>query len=83
MIDREATEQENKRPLTFASLRQTAIIEDVDLRVREASRASFVHGDRISHKQNLHIRGPTGGAKSRIACALRLRRAMTIVPCTK
>jgi hypothetical protein len=39
MIDREATEQENKRPLTFASLRQTAIIEDVDLRVREASRA--------------------------------------------
>ena len=35
MIDREATERENKRlavRLKFASLRQTAIIEDVDLR---------------------------------------------------
>jgi hypothetical protein len=56
MIDREATERENKRPLTFASPRQTAIIEDVDLRVRE---------------ENLHIRGPTVAAKSWIADALR------------
>jgi hypothetical protein len=34
MIDREATERENKRlivRLKFASLRQTAIIEDIDL----------------------------------------------------
>jgi len=67
MIDREATERENKRlvvRLKFASLRQTAIVEDIDLRApRGIDRAFFaklVDGDWISRKQNLLITGPTG-----------------------
>ncbi|MCV5825049.1 ATP-binding protein, partial [Escherichia coli] len=59
MIDREATERENKRlivRLKFASLRQTAIVEDVDLRaprgIDRAFFAKFVDGDWISRKQN-------------------------------
>ena len=58
MIDREATERENKRlivRLKFASLRQTAIVEDVDLRApRGIDRAFFaklVDGDWIGRKQ--------------------------------
>jgi len=77
MIDREATERENKRlivRLKFASLRQTAIVEDVDLRApRGIDRAFFaklVDGDWIGRKQNLLITGPTGVGKSWIACAL-------------
>src|SRR5277367_2016423 len=77
MIDRETTERENKRlvvRLKFASLRQTAIVEDVDLRApRGIDRAFFaklVDGDWIGRKQNLLITGPTGVGKSWIACAL-------------
>jgi hypothetical protein len=77
MIDREATERENKRlivRLKFASLRLTAIVEDVDLRApRGIDRAFFaklVDGDWIGRKQNLLITGPTGVGKSWIACAL-------------
>src|SRR5882762_9213657 len=77
MIDREATERENKRlivRLKFASLRQSAIVEDVDLRApRGIDRAFFaklVDGDWIGRKQNLLITGPTGVGKSWIACAL-------------
>jgi DNA replication protein DnaC len=77
MIDREATERENKRlivRLKFASLRQAAIVEDVDLRApRGIDRAFFaklVDGDWIGRKQNLLITGPTGVGKSWIACAL-------------
>ncbi len=89
MIDRETTERENKRlivRLKFASLRQTAIIEDIDLRApRGIDRAFFaklVDGDWISRKQNLLITGPTGVGKSWIACALGQRHAATIVPCS-
>src|SRR5262249_155018 len=77
MIDREATERENKRlavRLKFASLRKTAIVEDVDLRgprgIDRAFFAKLVDGDWISRKQNLLITGPTGVGKSWIACAL-------------
>jgi DNA replication protein DnaC len=77
MIDREATERENKRlvvRMKFASLRHAAIIEDVDLRApRGIDRAFFaklVDGDWIGRKQNLLITGPTGVGKSWIACAL-------------
>ena len=77
MIDREATERENKRlvvRLKFASLRQAAIVEDADLRApRGIDRAFFaklVDGDWIGRKQNLLITGPTGVGKSWIACAL-------------
>ena len=71
MIDREVTERENRRLVTrlkFASLRQTAVIEDIDLRTpRGIDRAFFaklVDGDWIDRKQNLVITGPTGTGKS-------------------
>ena len=77
MIDREATERENKRLVTrlkFASLRQAAVVEDIDLRTpRGIDRAFFaklVDGDWISRRQNLLITGPTGVGKSWIACSL-------------
>lgn len=77
MIDREAIERENKRLTTrlkFASLRQSAVIEDIDLRaVRGLDRALFqklAAGDWIARHHNLLICGPTGVGKSWIACAL-------------
>jgi DNA replication protein DnaC len=77
LIDREATERENRRLVTrlkFASLRQAAVVEDVDLRTpRGIDRAFFaklVDGEWISRKHNLLITGPTGVGKSWIACAL-------------
>src|SRR5947208_11102794 len=77
MIDREVTERENRRLITrlkFASLRQTAIVEDIDLRTpRGIDRAFFaklVDGDWIDRKHNLLITGSTGTGKSWIACAL-------------
>jgi intein/homing endonuclease len=66
MIDREATERENKRlaaRLKFAALRQAASVEDVDLRaprgIDRALLARLVDGDGIRRKQNLLITGPT------------------------
>lgn len=77
MIDREVTERENRRliaRLRFASLRQAAVVEDIDLRApRGIDRAFFaklVDGEWIGRKQNLLITGPTGVGKSWIACAL-------------
>src|SRR5438067_5904946 len=77
MIDREVTERENRRLITrlkLASLRQTAIVEDIDLRTpRGIDRAFFaklVDGDWIARKHNLLICGPTGTGKSWLACAL-------------
>jgi DNA replication protein DnaC len=77
MIDREITERDNRRLVTrlkFASLRQTAIIEDIDLRtprgIDRAFLAKLVDGDWISRKHNLLITGATGTGKSWIACAL-------------
>lgn len=77
MIDREVTERENRRLVTrlkFASLRQNAIIEDIDLRtprgIDRALLAKLVDGDWIDRKHNLLITGATGTGKSWIACAL-------------
>jgi DNA replication protein DnaC len=77
MIDREVTERETKRlvaRLKFASLRQTAVVEDIDLRtprgLDRAFVAKLVDGEWIGRKQNLLITGPTGVGKSWIACAL-------------
>jgi DNA replication protein DnaC len=77
MIDREVTERDNRRLVTrlkFASLRQTAVIEDIDLRtsrgIERAFLAKLIDGDWINRKHNLLITGPTGTGKSWIACAL-------------
>jgi DNA replication protein DnaC len=77
MIDREVTERDNRRLITrlkFASLRQAAVVEDIDLRTpRGIDRAFFaklVDGGWIDRKQNLLITGPTGVGKSWISCAL-------------
>ena len=77
MIDREAIDRENKRlerRLKAASLRQSAIVEDIDHKApRGLDKALFqklAAGDWIDRHQNLLVIGPTGVGKSWIACAL-------------
>src|SRR5665647_1264790 len=77
MVDREAIERENKRlvsRLKFASLRQSAVVEDVDMKaprgLDKALFARLVAGDWIARHQSLLICGPTGTGKSWLACAL-------------
>ena len=77
MVDREAIERENKRlvsRLKFASLRQSAVVEDVDMKaprgLDKALFAGLVAGDWIARHQSLLICGPTGTGKSWLACAL-------------
>ena len=77
LVDREATERDNKRLLTrlrYASLRQNAVIEDVDMKApRGLDRSLFQNlaaGEWIERHQNLLIIGKTGVGKSWIACAL-------------
>src|SRR5579859_4143713 len=77
LVDREAAERDTKRLTTrlkFAALRQSACVEDVDLRTpRGIDRAVFarlIGGDWINRNENLLITGATGLGKSWIACAL-------------
>jgi DNA replication protein DnaC len=77
MVDREAAARDTKRLTTrlkFAALRQSACVEDVDLRTpRGIDRAVFgrlIAGDWINRNENLLITGATGLGKSWIACAL-------------
>jgi DNA replication protein DnaC len=67
MIDREAVERENKRlttKLKFACLRQSAVVEEVDMKApRGLDKALFqklVGGSWIDRHQNLIVVGPTG-----------------------
>ena len=66
LIDREAIERENKRLTTrlkFACLRQSAVIEDVDMKApRGLDKALFqklAAGNWIDRHQNLIVIGPT------------------------
>jgi DNA replication protein DnaC len=77
MIDREAIERENKRlstRLKFACLRQSAVVEDVDMKAPRGLDKALFHklaaGDWIDRHQNLIVIGPTGVGKSWLACAL-------------
>jgi DNA replication protein DnaC len=77
LIDREVTARDNKRlsrRLSHARLRQSAVIEDTDLRTpRGLDRALFQTLTTcawIRNNQHLLIGGPTGTGKSWLACAL-------------
>ena len=77
LVDREAAERDTRRLATrlkFASLRQSACVEDLDLRTpRGLDRAVLAHlvdGAWIGRAENLLITGATGLGKSWIACAL-------------
>lgn len=77
LIDRETTSRENKRlsrRLRHAKLRQSAVIEDIDLRTpRGLDRGLFqklATCSWIRDSQHLLIGGPTGVGKSYVACAL-------------
>ena len=74
LVDREAAERDGKKlaaRLKFAALRQTASVEDLDLRTpRGLDRSVMAHladGGWIARHENLLITGPTGLGKSWIA----------------
>jgi DNA replication protein DnaC len=77
LVDREMTERENRRlkdRLAKARLRQSAAVEDVDLRMhRGLDRSLFLSlcsCQWVSQHLNVLITGPTGAGKSFLACAL-------------
>ena len=77
LVDRELTEQENRRltsRLKSANLRQTACVENIDLaHTRGLDKSLFkalTTGQWIQEHLNILITGPCGVGKSFIACAL-------------
>lgn len=77
MVDREATDRENRRlktRLKKAGLRQNASIEDIDFRhprgLDKSLMAKLFSCDWVKDANNLLITGPTGTGKTFLACAL-------------
>jgi DNA replication protein DnaC len=77
LVDREATERENRRlasRLKRAKLRQAATVEDIDYRhprgLDKSVMMSMASCQWIRKRHNCIITGPTGAGKSYIACAL-------------
>jgi len=77
LVDREVTEQENRRlssRLKCANLRQTACVENIDFShsrgLDKSLLKSLATGQWIQEHLNILITGPCGVGKSFIACAL-------------
>ena len=77
LVDREATERENRRlktRLKKARFRQSATVEDIDFRhprgLNKSLMMSLAGCQWISEHRNCLITGPTGSGKSYLACAL-------------
>ena len=77
LVDREATSRENKRlarRLREARLRQSAVVEDVNLRAHRGLDRALFHKlatcEWIRDHHHLVVIGPTGIGKSWLACAL-------------
>ncbi|MBK1733625.1 IS21-like element helper ATPase IstB [Thiococcus pfennigii] len=77
LLEREATERENRRlktRLKQAKLRQQAAVEDIDYRTArgldKALMARLATGQWLAEHLNVLITGPTGVGKSYLACAL-------------
>jgi DNA replication protein DnaC len=84
LVDREATERENRRlrtRLNKAKLRQSACLEDIDFQaVRGLDRALVLRLGTcqwIESKYNVLITGPTGVGKSYLGCALAHKACLT------
>ena len=86
LVDREAAEQDAKRLTTrlkFAALRQSACVEDLDLRTpRGIDRAVFaelVVGDWIDRNENLLVTGQPGSARVGLRAPSATKPAVIIV----